>query len=59
MTYEESIENCRNAAVQYGLKSVEYYHAQQEMLILGKAEMKQHKFINFLNKIAWLLKRKK
>jgi hypothetical protein len=63
MTYEESIENCRNVAAEFGLKSKEYLNAQQEMLIAGREKMKSlsntKKFINFLYKIKWQLKRRK
>jgi hypothetical protein len=63
MTYEESIENCRNIAAKFGLESKEYNKAKQEMLIAGseriKSLSKTKKFINFIYKIQWLLKRRK
>jgi hypothetical protein len=63
MTYEESIENCRNVAAEFGLESKEYNKAKQEMLIAGREKMKSlsktKKFINFIYKIQWLLKRRK
>jgi hypothetical protein len=63
MTYEECIENCRNKAAEFGLDSVEYLQAKNEMIIVGRIKMqsltKKQRVINFLYKIAWLLKRKK
>jgi hypothetical protein len=63
MTYEESIDNCRNIVAEFGLESKEYNKAKQEMLIAGRERMKSlsntKKFINFIYKIQWLLKRKK
>ncbi len=63
MTYKESIANCLNIGAQYGIDSEQYRTAQHEMLVAGRRAMKAlsktDKVINFINKIAWLLKRKK
>lgn len=63
MTYDESIKNCLDVASEYGLDSEQYREAQHEMLVAGRRAMKSRskseRFINFLYKIQWLLKRKK
>jgi len=63
MTYNEATQRCLDAAAQYGLQSEQYFEARTEMLIAGcrsmKALSKTEKFINFLYRIQWLLKRKK
>jgi hypothetical protein len=63
MTYEEATQNCLDVAAEFGLVSEQYKEAQHQMLVDGRRAMKAlsktDKFINFLNKIAWLLKRKK
>jgi hypothetical protein len=63
MTYNEATENCLNVAAQFGIESEQYKEAQHEMLVAGrrwkKSLTKTERVINFLNKIQWLLKRKK
>ena len=58
MTYEESVMNAKNKAVEFGLYSPEYAEAVREMnrIWLEKPKSKTEKFINNLAKRAWKLK---
>ena len=63
MTYEQATKNCLDVAAHFGVESEQYKQAKHDMLVAGRRAMKAlsktDKVINFLNKIAWLLKRKK
>jgi len=60
MTYQQSVEKAKDAAVEFGLNSLEYHYAVLEMQRIYKEIKKPFLFkvINQIARIKWLLQRK-
>lgn len=61
MTYEESVINAKNKAVEYGLYSKEYADAIRLMneIWLSQPKSKTEKVINFIAKKVWQIRHKR